>query len=50
MTTNVPGLVLLEIDGLALPVLERAMRDGATPNMAPGSSPATLAWMSGKPT
>jgi uncharacterized membrane protein YvlD (DUF360 family) len=33
-TTDVPGLVFLEIDGLALPVLERAMRDGATPNMA----------------
>jgi uncharacterized membrane protein YvlD (DUF360 family) len=34
VTTDVPGLVLLEIDGLALPVLERAIRDGATPNMA----------------
>jgi hypothetical protein len=28
------GLVFLEIDGLALPVLERAMRDGATLNVA----------------
>ena len=34
IVTDVPGLVLLEIDGLALPVLERAMRDGETPNMA----------------
>jgi uncharacterized membrane protein YvlD (DUF360 family) len=32
--TDVPGLVFLEIDGLALPVLQRAMRDGNTPNMA----------------
>ena len=27
-TTDVPGIVFLEIDGLALPVLRRAMRDG----------------------
>ena len=32
--TEVPGLVFLEIDGLALPVLQRAMRDGNAPNMA----------------
>jgi uncharacterized membrane protein YvlD (DUF360 family) len=32
--TDVPGLVFLEIDGLALPVLQRAMRDGNAPNMA----------------
>ena len=32
--TDVPGLVYLEIDGLALPVLQRAMRDGHAPNMA----------------
>jgi uncharacterized membrane protein YvlD (DUF360 family) len=32
--TDVPGLVYLEIDGLALPVLQRAMRDGNAPNMA----------------
>ena len=32
--TDVPGLLLLEIDGLALPVLRRAMRDGNAPNMA----------------
>jgi uncharacterized membrane protein YvlD (DUF360 family) len=29
-----PGIVFLEIDGLALPVLQRAMRDGNAPNMA----------------
>jgi uncharacterized membrane protein YvlD (DUF360 family) len=29
-----PGIVFLEIDGLALPVLRRAIRDGNTPNMA----------------
>jgi uncharacterized membrane protein YvlD (DUF360 family) len=32
--SDVPGLVFLEIDGLALPVLQRAMRDGNTPTMA----------------
>jgi uncharacterized membrane protein YvlD (DUF360 family) len=32
--THVPGIVFLEIDGLALPVLRRAMRDGNAPNMA----------------
>src|SRR4051812_40338754 len=32
--TEVPGIVYLEIDGLALPVLRSAMRDGNAPNMA----------------
>ncbi len=32
--TDVPGIVYLEIDGLALPVLRRAMRDGNAPHMA----------------
>jgi uncharacterized membrane protein YvlD (DUF360 family) len=32
--TDEPGLLLLEIDGLALPVLRRAVRDGTTPAMA----------------
>src|SRR5262245_61425814 len=32
--TDVPGVVFLEIDGLAMPVLRRAMRDGNAPNMA----------------
>ena len=32
--TDVPGIVYLEIDGLALPVLRRAMRDGSASNMA----------------
>ena len=32
--TDVPGVVFLEIDGLALPVLRRAVRDGNVPNMA----------------
>ncbi len=32
--TDVPGILFLEIDGLALPVLQRAMRDGNAPNMA----------------
>ncbi len=29
-----PGILFLEIDGLALPVLRDAMRDGSAPNMA----------------
>jgi uncharacterized membrane protein YvlD (DUF360 family) len=33
-STEVPGIVFLEIDGLALPVLQRAMRDGNAPTMA----------------
>src|SRR5436190_8212966 len=32
--TDDPGIIYLEIDGLALPVLQRAMRDGNAPNMA----------------
>jgi uncharacterized membrane protein YvlD (DUF360 family) len=32
--TDVPGILFLEIDGLARPVLQRAMRDGNAPNMA----------------
>jgi uncharacterized membrane protein YvlD (DUF360 family) len=31
--TDAPGIIYLEIDGLALPVLQRAMRDGNAPNM-----------------
>jgi uncharacterized membrane protein YvlD (DUF360 family) len=34
MATDAPGILFLEIDGLALPVLRRAIRDGTTPNMA----------------
>ena len=33
--TSEPGIVFLEIDGLALPVLARAMRDGVVPGDAP---------------
>src|SRR3954452_22657032 len=32
--TDVPGIVFLEIDGLALPVLRNALRDGNAPEMA----------------
>jgi uncharacterized membrane protein YvlD (DUF360 family) len=32
--TDVPGIVFLEIDGLALPVLQRAIRHGSAPTMA----------------
>src|SRR5262245_10282201 len=32
--TDAPGIVFLEIDGLALPILRRAMRDGNAPTMA----------------
>jgi uncharacterized membrane protein YvlD (DUF360 family) len=34
LQTDQPGVVYLEIDGLGLPVLRRAMRDGSAPNMA----------------
>ena len=32
--TDQPGLIFLEIDGLGLPILRRAMRDGNAPEMA----------------
>ena len=32
--TDVPGIVYLEIDGLAMPMLQEAMRDGSAPAMA----------------
>src|SRR6185503_11100237 len=32
--TDAPGIIFLEIDGLAMPVLRRAMRDGNAPHMA----------------
>jgi uncharacterized membrane protein YvlD (DUF360 family) len=32
--TDAPGIIFLEIDGLALPVLQRAMRDGNAATMA----------------
>jgi uncharacterized membrane protein YvlD (DUF360 family) len=31
---DIPGIVFLEVDGLAFPVLRAAMRDGSAPNMA----------------
>jgi uncharacterized membrane protein YvlD (DUF360 family) len=34
VVTEVPGILFLEIDGLAKPVLQRAMRDGNAPTMA----------------
>jgi uncharacterized membrane protein YvlD (DUF360 family) len=34
VVTDQPGVLFLEIDGLALPVLQRAMRDGHAPTMA----------------
>jgi uncharacterized membrane protein YvlD (DUF360 family) len=32
--TDAPGIIFLEIDGLALPVLQQAMRDGSAPTLA----------------
>jgi uncharacterized membrane protein YvlD (DUF360 family) len=32
--TDVPGIIFLEIDGLGLPILRDAMRDGSAPEMA----------------
>jgi uncharacterized membrane protein YvlD (DUF360 family) len=34
ITTDAPGIVFLEIDGLGLPILQRAMRDGNVPELA----------------
>jgi uncharacterized membrane protein YvlD (DUF360 family) len=34
VATDAPGIVFLEIDGLAAPVLQRAIRDGNVPNIA----------------
>ncbi len=34
IVTDAPGIVFLEIDGLALPVLQRAIRDGNVPELA----------------
>src|SRR5205823_4050611 len=34
VVTDTPGIVFLELDGLALPVLQRAMRDGHAPTTA----------------
>jgi uncharacterized membrane protein YvlD (DUF360 family) len=34
VATDTPGIIYLEIDGLARPVLQRAMRDGHAPEMA----------------
>ena len=45
-----PGLVFLEIDGLGLPILRRAIRDGTTPVMARWLEEGTHALASGRPT
>jgi uncharacterized membrane protein YvlD (DUF360 family) len=34
VSTDAPGIIFLEIDGLARPVLQRAIRDGNAPHMA----------------
>jgi uncharacterized membrane protein YvlD (DUF360 family) len=34
VATDAPGILFLEIDGLALPILRRAMQSGSAPNMA----------------
>ena len=34
VATDAPGILFLEIDGLALPILRRAMQTGSAPNMA----------------
>jgi uncharacterized membrane protein YvlD (DUF360 family) len=43
VTTDVPGIIFLEIDGLGLPILRRAMRDGSAPVMARWLSEGTHA-------
>ena len=32
--TDAPGIIFLEVDGLGLPILRAAMRDGSAPNLA----------------
>ena len=49
-STDVPGIVYLEIDGLALPVLRRAMRDGNAPTMARWLADGSHRLPSGRPT
>src|SRR4029078_304173 len=47
LATDIPGIVYLEIDGLGLPVLRRAMRDGHVPRMAswlPGGTQRLGGW------
>ena len=49
--TDAPGIVFLEIDGLALPVLQRAMRDGNAPDDgALAAEDGATASSSGRPT
>jgi hypothetical protein len=48
--TDAPGIIFLEIDGLALPVLQRAMRDGNAPNMARWLQDGATSSRSGRPT
>ena len=48
--TDVPGIVFLEIDGLARPVLRDAMRDGSAPNMARWIARSATGSPSGSPT
>ena len=50
VVTDVPGILYLEVDGLALPVLQRAMRDGHAPSWRAGSRAALTASPSGRPT
>ena len=50
VSTDTPGIVFLEIDGLALPVLQRAMRDGSAPNMARWLTDGSHALANGRPT
>ena len=48
--TDEPGILFLEIDGLAKPVLQRAMRDGNAPTMARWLAEGRTASSSGSPT
>ena len=48
--TDVPGIVFLEIDGLAHDVLRRAIADGSAPHLAAGCGPDRIGSSAGKPT
>jgi uncharacterized membrane protein YvlD (DUF360 family) len=47
--TDVPGIIFLEIDGLALPVLRRAMRDGNVPELNRWLGAGRTASQNGRP-
>ena len=50
ISSDVPGVVFLEIDGLAHEVLRRAVRDGNAPSWRAGCATTRIASSAGRPT